>query len=71
MKNAPSVGDVIVAIGENPLVGDDGQLIDLHTSMAHMSGDEVLIEYIPSDSEDGESKLALVTPTSFGRMSIL
>ncbi|MHA7813123.1 MAG: S41 family peptidase [Phycisphaerales bacterium] len=71
MKNAPSVGDVIVAIGEQSLVGDDGQLKDLHTSMAHMSGDEVLIEYIPSESEDGASKLALVTPTSFGRMSRL
>ena len=71
MKNAPSVGDVIVAIGEHQLVGDNGQLMDLHASLAHMSGDEVLIEYIPSDSIDGVSKLALVTPTSFGRASVL
>ncbi len=71
MKNAPSVGDVIVAIGENRLVDDNGQLKDLHQAMAHMSGDEVLIEYIPSESSEGASRLALVTPTSFGRASIL
>lgn len=71
VKNAPGVGDVIVAIGDHPLVGENGQLKDLHATMAHMSGEEVLIEYIPSGSVDGASKLALVTPTSFGRMSVL
>ena len=71
MKNGPSVGDVIVAIGEHSLVSDNGQLMDLHAAMTHMSGDEVLIEYISSDRVEGESTLALVTPTSFGRMSIL
>jgi tricorn protease len=71
MKNAPNVGDVIVAIGEIRLVDDNGQLKDLHQAMAHMSGEEVLIEYIPSESSEGGSRLALVTPTSFGRASIL
>ncbi|MFG0312624.1 MAG: S41 family peptidase [Phycisphaerales bacterium] len=71
MKNAPSVGDVIVAIGENRLVSDQGQLMDLHQAMAHMSGEEVLIEYIPSENGEGESRLAVVTPTSFGCASIL
>ncbi len=71
MKNGPSVGDVIVAIGEHSLVNDNGQLMDLHSAMSHMSGDEVLIEYVSSEGVDGESTLALVTPTSFGRVSIL
>lgn len=71
MKFAPGVGDVIIAIGDHQLVAEDGRLNDLHTSMAHMSGEEVLMEFIPADNEDSASKLALVTPTSFGRMSVL
>jgi tricorn protease len=71
MKHAPGIGDVIIAIGDHKLVAEDGSLKDLHTSMAHLSGEEVLMEYIPAGSEDGTSTLALVTPTSFGRESVL
>lgn len=73
MKNGPSVGDVIVAIGDTQLAqaNTTSGLLDLHQSLAHLAREQVLIEYIPSDNADGMSKLALVTPTTYGSMSVL
>lgn len=73
MKNGPSVGDVIVAIGDTQLAQANtaSGLLDLHQSLAHLAREQVLIEYIPSDNADGMSKLALVTPTTYGSMSVL
>ncbi|HCT46009.1 MAG: hypothetical protein CMJ35_08270 [Phycisphaerae bacterium] len=73
MKNGPAVGDVIVAIGEQTLTGANtaSGLFSLHEAMAHMAREEVLMEYLPAQSEDGSTKLALVTPTTFGAASVL
>ena len=73
MKNPPSVGDVIVGVGGMKLTGANTEsgLFDLHAAMEHMAREEVLLEYLPADSEDGTTKLALVTPTTFNAMSVL
>lgn len=65
MENGPAVGDVIVGIGDQRLADARG-LRSLHEAMAHMAREEVLLEFIPSDSVDGATKLGLVTPTTFG-----
>lgn len=73
MKDGPVVGDVILAIGDQRLAhpGTTGGLLDLHQSLANLAREEILIEYIPSGSDAGSSKLALVTPTTYGAMSVL
>lgn len=73
MKDGPGVGDVIIAIDDVSLTDADtaSGLLDLHQAMANMAREEVLIEYIAADAEDGATTLALVTPTTFGGESSL
>lgn len=73
MKDGPGVGDVIVAIGETSLTDTDpaSGLLDLHQTLAFLAREQVLIEYISSGNTDSSSKLALVTPTTYGSMSVL
>ncbi len=73
MKDGPGVGSVIVAVGDEQLADANtaSGLLDLHQALAHHAREEILIEYIPVDSADGTSKLALVTPTTYGSMSVL
>tara|TARA_R110002096_G_scaffold173781_9_gene349026 strand:+ start:227133 stop:230594 length:3462 start_codon:yes stop_codon:yes gene_type:complete len=71
MNDGIQVGDVIVAIGEKRL--DDPSRNDLHASMAGMSNVEVLVEYLSSDAETGETvtKYGMVTPQSYGSNSVV
>lgn len=73
MKHPPSVGDIIVGIGGMKLTGANTEsgLHDLHAAMEHMAREEVLLEYLPANSADGTTKLALVTPTTFNTVSVL
>ncbi len=73
MKNGLGVGDVIVAVGDTRLGGANtaSGLLDLHATLANKAREEILIEYLPAESTDGQTKLALVTPTTYGSMSVL
>jgi tricorn protease len=74
MKRGPSVGDVLVAVGDTELESQatESGLVSLHQSLAGLAGDEVLIEYLTTD-EDGEpiNRMGLVTPTAFSAMSVI
>lgn len=74
MKNGPSVGDTITAIGETQLGGANtaAGLVDLHASLAGLARDELLIEFATTD-EDGEpmDRMGLVTPVPYSTMSVI
>src|SRR5690606_39173093 len=71
MHNGPAVGDTIIAIGDKKLAGakNASGLIDLHTALAGTARDELLMEFIASESS--EHKLAIVTPVPYSTMSVL
>lgn len=71
MDDGIAVGDVIVAIGDEQLV--DSGLLDVHTAMAGMSGQEVLVEYLSTNTETGETetKFGMVTPSSYSSNSVI
>jgi tricorn protease len=74
MKHGPSVGDVILSVGETNLESQatESGLVSLHQSLAGSTGDEVLIEYLTTD-EDGvpTNQMGLVTPAAFSTMSVI
>ncbi len=74
MHKGPEVGDVIVAIGDKRLTGAPtaSGLVSLHGAMVNMARDEQIMEFVTSD-ESGEAvhRFALVTPDSYGTMSVL
>ena len=71
MDEGVAVGDVIVVIGDERLA--ESGLLDLHTAMAGMSGQEVLIEYLRTNDEidEPETKYGMVTPSSYSSNSIV
>ncbi len=74
MKHGPAVGDVLTAIDGTSFVSNSTQagLVDLHSSLAGLSGDEVLVEFTStSDDSEDTDRMAMVTPTSYSRMSVL
>lgn len=71
MDDGVQVGDILVAIGDHRI--EDTHTRDLHNSLAGLSGSEVLVEYITTNDESGESetKFGMVTPASYSANSII
>ena len=72
LKDGPSVGDIITAVGNQALASSSTKagIIDLHGALAGTTGDEILIEYIAQES-DSASLMTLVTPAAYSTMSVL
>jgi tricorn protease len=71
MGNGPTVGDVIVGVGDTTLL--DGStasgLLSLHAALEGAARDEVLLEFTRVAS--GEQAMALVTPVPYSSMSVM